>query len=253
MANKDKDEAPIGSTALVQSCARMMSAAWLTREITETSTAPPKSIRGTAYALRYTIASEMGMGFELALKALIQGLSLPPAIKVPEKHDLTLIWSLIPEGIRDEIDTAVERHMHRQFGPELKGRVLPFAKYLRKHNGFLNETVRNRYALQETKAAWRSAEMLTAWRAVGAWITCSDPYQGRDWADGIGTLASYWYVIMRKVLDSRWPEPCADKEEALDLAVRAANQLLGHRYLPRPQTVLGNRQGDRWLGRVEEQ
>ena len=60
----------IGSTALVQSCARMMSAAWLTREITETSTAPPKGISGIAYALRHTIASDLGMGFELALKAL---------------------------------------------------------------------------------------------------------------------------------------------------------------------------------------
>ncbi|MYD98699.1 MAG: hypothetical protein F4X98_15125 [Gammaproteobacteria bacterium] len=253
MANKDKDEPPIGSTALVQSCARMMSAAWLTREITETSTAPPKSISGTAYALRYTIASDMGMGFELALKALIQNLPLSHPVQVPEDHNLRLSWSRVPCDVRDEIDAAVERYMCSQFGRELKGRVLPFAKYLRKHNGFLNETVRNRYALQEKKGAWRSAEMLTAWRAVGAWITCSDPYQGRDWADGIGTLASYWYVIMRKVLDTRWPEPCADKEQALDLAVRAANQLLGHRYLPRPQAAIGNRQGDGWLGRVEEQ
>lgn len=245
MANKDKDEASIGSTALVQSCARMMSAASLTKEITETSTAPPKSISRVAYALRYTIESDLGMGFELALKALIETLSLSPATQMPEDHDLKLIWSLIPGGIRDEIDAAAEGHMCSYFGPEMKGRVLPFAKYLRKHNGFLNETVRNRYALRESKGAWRSAEMLTAWRAVGSWITCSDPYQGRDWADGIGTLASYWYVIMRRVLGTHWPEPCAEKEEALDLAVRAANQLLGHRYLPRPQTVLGNSQGDR--------
>ena len=54
---------------------------------------------------------------------------------------------------------------------------------------------------------------------------------------------SYWCVLMRKVLDTRWPEPWADKGEALDLAVRAANQLLGHQYRPRPQPVLGNRQG----------
>ena len=244
MANKDKDEPSIGSTVLVQSCARMMSAASLTREITETSTAPPKSISRVAYALRYTIASDMGMGFELALKALIHTLSLSPAIQVPEDHDLKSIWSLIPGGIRDEMDAAAERHMGCQFGSELEGRVLPFAKHLREHNGFLNETVRNRYALRESKGAWRSAEMLTAWRAVGSWITCTDPYQGRDWADGIGTLASYWHVIMRKVLDSQWPEPCGDKEEALDLAVRAANQLLGHRYLRIQPPVFGNKQGD---------
>ena len=93
MANKDKDELPIGSTALVQSCARMISAAWLTQEITGTSTAPPQSIGRIAYALRNTIPSDMGMGFELALKALIQNLSLSPAIKIPEDHDLKLIWS----------------------------------------------------------------------------------------------------------------------------------------------------------------
>lgn len=245
MAHKDKEEPLIGSTALVQSCGRMMSAAWLTREITETSTAPPKSISGVAYALRYTIAADLGLGFELALKALIQSLSLSHALEVPREHDLKSVWSRIPSAVRDEIDAAVERHMCSQFGPELKGRVLPFARYLRKHNGFLNETVRNRYALRESNEAWRSAEMLTAWRAVGAWITCSDAYQGRDWADGIGTLGSYWYVIVRKVLDTQWPEPCADREEVLGLAVRAANRLLGHRYLPKPQAVFGNRQGAR--------
>lgn len=239
MAKKGKNEPSVGSTALVQSCARMMSAAWVTREITETSTAPPKSISGIAYALRYTIASDLGIGFELALKALIRNLPLSDPVQIREDHNLRSAWSLIPCDIRDEIDAAVERHMCLHFGSEMKGRVLPFAKYLRKHNGFLNETVRNRYALGEAEGAWRSAEMLTAWRAVGSSITCSDPYQGRDWADGIGTLASYWYVIMRKVLDTQWPEPCDDKEEALDLAVRAANQLLGHRYLPRPQSVFG--------------
>ena len=250
MASKGKEEPPIGSTALVQSCARMMSAAWLTREITETSAAPPKSISGIAYALRYTIASDMGMGFELALKALIRNPPWSQPVQIPEDHDLKLVWSLIPRDVRDEVDAAVERHMCRHFGVEMKGRVLPFAKYVRKHKGFLNETVRNRYALRETKGAWRSAEMLTAWRAVGAWVTCLDSYQGGDWADGIGTLASYWYVIVRKVLDTQWPEPCGDKEEALELAVRAANQLLGHRYLPRRQTAFGNGQGDGWLGRV---
>ena len=243
MANRNNDGSVIGSTAFVQSCARMMSAAWLTREITETSTAPPGGVSGISYALRYTIASDLGMGFELAIKALIQNLASSHEIRIPEDHDLKGAWSLVPDVVRDELDAAVERHMCSQLGPECKGRILPFAKYLRKHGGFLNETVRNRYALRESEEAWRSAEMLTAWRTTGAWIGCLDSYRGRDWADGIVTLTSYWYVIMRKVLDTRWPESCADKEEALDLTVRAANQLLGHQYRPRPQTVFGNRQG----------
>lgn len=248
MASRDENRPIIGSTALVQSCARMMSAAWLTREITETSTAPPKAISGVAYALRHTIASDIGMGFELALKALI--LSLPDAdiVQVPKFHDLGKVWSLVPDTVREEIDAAVERHMRTQYGPEFKGRVLPFAKYLRKHNGLLNGIVRNRYALQHDKETRRSMELLIAWRALGTWVTVSDVYQDRAWADGIGTLASYWYVIMRKVLDTRWPQPCADKKEALDLAIRAANQLVGHRYPPRPQTPIGNNRADRRVG-----
>lgn len=245
MANRDKDSPMIGSTALVQSCARMMSAAWLTREITETSTAPPKDISGIAYALRHTIASDLGMGFELALKALIWNLPGPHNIQVPKSHDLKRIWSLVPGGLRREIDAAVERHMRSQYGPKLHGMVLPFAKYLRKHNGLLNETARNRYALRHDKETQRSMELLIAWRTLGTWITVLDAFEDRSWADGIGTVTSYWYVIVRKILDTQWPEACADKEEALDLAVRAANQLIGHRYPPRPQTPFGNSHGDR--------
>ena len=37
-----------------------------------------------------------------------------------------------------------------------------------------SNTVRDRYALRESEGAWRSAEMLTAWRTTGAWIGCLD-------------------------------------------------------------------------------
>ena len=245
MVKRDENEPMIGGTALVQSCARMISAAWLTREITETSTAPPNDISVIAYALRHTIASDIGMGFELALKALISNLPDPHSVQVPKDHDLGKVWSLVPSAVRKEIDAAVERHMRSQYGPEVNGRVLPFAKYLRKHDGFLNETVRSRYALQHDKETQRSMELLIAWRALGTWVAVSHAYEGRNWADGIGTLTSYWYVIMRKVLDTQWPEPCADKKEALDLAVRAANQMVGHRYPPKPQPPFGSSRGDR--------
>ena len=248
MANRNQNEPMIGSTALVQSCARMMSAAWLTREITETSTAPPKDISGIAYALRHTIASDFGMGFELAVKALIWNLPSPPTVRIPKDHDLKRVWSLVPGRARIEIDAAVERHMRSQYGPELRGMVLPFAKYLRKHNGLLNETVRNRYALRHDKETQRSMELLIAWRALGTWVTVLDAYEDRSWADGVGTLTSYWYVIVRKVLDTQWPEACPDREEALALAVRAANQLVGHRYPTNPQTPFGNSLSNRSLG-----
>ena len=248
MANKDEKEPMIGSAAVVQSCARMMSAAWLTREITETSTAPAKDTSEIAYALRHTIASDMGMGFELALKALIGNLQGSRTVRIPKDHDLRRVWSIVPSGVQNEIDAAVERHMRTYFGEELKGMVLPFARYLCKHNGLLNETVRNRYALLHDEQTQRSMELLIAWRARGTWITVSDTYRDRRWADGIGTLTLYWYVIVRKVLDTQWPEPCADKKEALDLAVRASNQLVGHRYPPRRQAPFGISHGDRELG-----
>ena len=245
MANRDENEPMIGSTALVQSCARMMSAAWLTREITETSTAPPKDISEIAYALRHTVASDIGMGFELAIKALIWNLPGPHTVQVPKDHDLGKVWTLVPGALRKEIDAAVERHMRSQYGLEFTVRVLPFAKYLLKHDGFLNQIVRNRYALQHDKETRRSMELLIAWRALGTWVTVSVAYEGRSWADGIGMLTSYWYVIVRKVLDTQWPEACADKQEALDLTLRAGNQLIGHRYPPRPQASFGNSRGDR--------
>ena len=63
---------PIGSTVFVQACARMMSAPWIERQMAETSTAPLMSTSGVAYALKHTIASNIGMGFELALKSLVE-------------------------------------------------------------------------------------------------------------------------------------------------------------------------------------
>ena len=44
----------------------------------ETSTAPSSGISGIAYAMRYSIASDIGMSFELAIKSVAQGLSPQP-------------------------------------------------------------------------------------------------------------------------------------------------------------------------------
>jgi len=106
---------PIGSTVFVQACARMMSAAWIERQMLETSTAPGMSTSGVAYALRHTIASDIGMGFELALKSLAQGLSpnKDGDPQVPHGHNLPDVWLDLPRHVRDEIDRNVEQLVYR--------------------------------------------------------------------------------------------------------------------------------------------
>lgn len=72
MANKPK-LVEAGCTIFVQACARMMSAAWIRRQMVETSTASSSGISGIAYSMRYSFASDIGMSFELATKSLAQG------------------------------------------------------------------------------------------------------------------------------------------------------------------------------------
>ncbi|MCY4514959.1 MAG: hypothetical protein OXC69_07480 [Candidatus Tectomicrobia bacterium] len=227
--------APIGSTVFVQACARLMSAAWIDRQMLETSTAPGMNTSGVAYALRFTIASDIGMAFELALKSLVQGLSPnndgdPQVLK---GHDLRSEgWHDIPPGIQDEIDNEVEQLVCCRYGAEMKGKVLPFAQYLEKHNDFLNETVNNRYAL-ERGGTWKS-EVLFVNKNVGIEFAL-ETYDGQSCGDGIGVLTAYWYAIMSKALGVRWPdaecsvkeELCAERDEARALMGRAAHQMTG--------------------------
>ena len=57
MSKKKPKPVTTGSTIFVQACARMMSAAWIRRQIDETSTASLLDISGVAYAMRHTVAS----------------------------------------------------------------------------------------------------------------------------------------------------------------------------------------------------
>ena len=228
---------PIGSTVFVQACARMMAAAWIERQMLETSTAPGMSTSGVAYALRHTIASDIGMGFELALKSLAQGLS-PNKDGDPQVlhgHTLSNLWVDLPRPIRDEIDSDVEQLVYRKYDVQgdLKGKVLPFANYLEKHKDFLNETVDNRYALERGET-WIS-EVLFVDRIDGGQVSLGTLENGEQSADGIGVLTAYWYAIMTKALALRWPEKlcsrdegfCAERGEARALMDRAAHQMTG--------------------------
>ena len=227
----------IGSTVFVQACAKMMSAAWIERQMLETSTAPGMSTSGVAYALRHTIASDIGMAFELALKSLAQGLSpnKDGEPQVPHGHNLPDIWLVLPRHVRDEIDRNVEQLAYRKYDVhgDLQGKILPFAKYLEKHKEFLNKTVDNRYALERGET-WMS-EVLFVDRIDGGQVSLDTFMDGKQNADGIGVLTAYWYAIMTKALALRWPKKLCDsdegfrteRDEARALMDRAAHQMTG--------------------------
>ena len=224
----------IGSTVFVQACARVMSAAWIGRQIRETSTAPGMSISGTAYALRHTFASDIGMGFELAVKSLMQGLSPnedgePQVLKT---HNLIgSLWKDINDDIQSEIDVDTEFGVCTRYGTYNAGKILPFTKYLVKHEEFLNETVKNRYALAgDTR--WKSDHRFV--RPISP--IARETYNGKTCVDGIGVLMAYWWAIMRKAHKLRWPdELCesdeartSDRDEAWKMVNRAIGQMFGN-------------------------
>ena len=235
MAKKKPKLVEIGSTAFVQACARMMSATWIRRQIAEVSTAPPMGISGIAYSMRFTVASDLGMAFELAVKSLTQGLSSKKdgEPQVFDSHDLlTDLWGEIPECVRLEIDQDAEDVVCETYGDDNAGKVLTFAEYLDKHKEFLNRTVGNRYAIAGM-AQWKSDHSFI----VGSrWFSISkETYNGRSCVDGIGVLVAYWRAIMKHARDLRWNDShcgkdkrfAAERDEAWNLVERAAGQAIG--------------------------
>ena len=224
---------PIGSTVFVQAAAWMMSAAWIRKQIQDTSTAPPMSISGIAYAMRHTVASQIGMAFELALKSLAQGLSANPdgQPQVLQSHRLIEdLWDDIPDALQTRIDANVDSAVQGTFGDEYAGKALAFGSYLRKHRQFLDATVANRYALPG-QHVWKSDH-----RFMRPWFPiASETYQGKPCVDGIGVLMAYWWAIMRQARRMRWEEArCAedpalkaDRDEAWALVDRATAQMFG--------------------------
>ena len=224
---------PIGPTAFVQACARMMSAAWIRRQIDETSTGPPFTISGVAYALRFTVASDIGMAFELALKSLVQGLSLnedgqPQVLK--GHHLMSYMWEDIDCSIRNEVDENAELAFCRSHGSDKAGKILPFSKYVEKHTAFLNQTVDNRYAIgadDQWEPDHRFLQPIARFHV--------ETYDGRFYFDGLDVLLAYWWAIMNKALELRWPEVicvkdkdvASDRDEARALTKRAIRQMFG--------------------------
>ena len=235
MPQKPPKPVEAGSTIFVQACARMMSAAWIRKQIRDTSTAPGLDVSGIAYSMRYTVASDIGMAFELAVKSVAQGLS-PNQDGEPQvlnSHDLlSHLWEKgVSAKARAEIDQNAESAVCRRYGDHHAGKVLPFAKYLEKHAEFVNRTVGNRYALPgETQ--WKSDHRLV----LGAWFSIADErYNNKQCVDGVGVLLAYWWAIMESAWRHRWEEErcesdealAADREEADNLMERAVHQMLG--------------------------
>ena len=237
MAKNEPTLVKIGSTAFVQACARMMSATWIRRQIAETSTAPPMGISGIAYSMRFTVASDIGMAFELAVKSVSQGLSLNKdgEPQVLNSHDLlSVLWKEIPGPVRLEIDQDAEDGVCETYGDDNAGQVLTFAEYLEKHREFLNRTVDNRYAIGG-KAQWKSDHrfIVSIW-----WFPFSrETYNGRSCVDGIGVLTAYWRAIMKKARDLRWNDShcgkdkrfAEERDEAWNLVERAVDQTIRRR------------------------
>ena len=233
MSEKHPDRVETGSTIFVQACARMMSAAWLRKQILETSTAPGLGVSGIAYSMRYTVASDIGMAFELALKSVAQGLSpnQDGEKQVPKSHDLlSHLWSDIPCPVRAQVDQDAESAVCRAFGDRHRGKVLPFAEYVEKHAEFLNRTVGNRYALPG-EAQWKSDHRLV----MNRWFHIADnDYNDKRCVDGVGVLLAYWRALMETAWQLRWEEErceldealATDREEARNLVNRAVEQML---------------------------
>ena len=236
MSKKQLKRVPIGDTVFVQACARLWSAAWIKRQIKETSTAPsPLDISGIAYAMRYTFASDIGMAFELALKTLKQGLSCnkdgEPQVK--KSHDLHVLWNdLKSDCVQLEIDQAVESTICKRYGADNAGKVICFSEYLERHETFFD--VHIRYA-NPKKNPELSFHVFIASHIKPPVLCISEKNgKGTNYVDSIAVLLSYWEAIMWKAWRLRWPDRnceideglAVDREEAKKLMKKAMNQLL---------------------------
>ena len=228
--------AEAGSFIFVQSCARMMGAAWIIRQIEEASTAPGMSISGIASAMSSTVASDIGMAFELAVKAVAQGLSDAPdgEPQVLSSHELSRhLWPSLPASIQQEINDLAQRGVSNQYGTEHEGMVLSFEEYLEKHKDFLDRTVSNRYDLPGEEQ-WKSNHRFII-RPLFRHGVAIESHNGEEWVDGRGVLITYWWAIMKTACGLRWEDArckanedlAADRDEAWGLVIRAISQMLG--------------------------
>ena len=204
--------------------------------------------------MRYTIASDIGMAFELGIKTVIQGLSPNEdgEAQVPGSHDLLSdLWGSIPANVRSDVDADAESCVCNAYGPDNSGKVLPLSQYLQKHGDFLNRTVLNRYAVEGGRDQFRSDAQFV----LVPFPKTQSSYKGIDCVDGVWVLMSYWRAIMKKARELRWDdERCktdeslaADRDEAWDLVEKAIGQMFGNLKIMTQEELQEKRLGS--LGR----
>ena len=107
---------------------------------------------------RHFLGSLLGMSFELALKGLLISLDDPPDQRVgfPKKHDLPLLWGLVPSAVREEIELEAKE----------RGVQGPLAEWFVEHGAFLS--VEDRYPQKRAKGRqkWKTTVGLLLPRAL---------------------------------------------------------------------------------------
>ena len=107
---------------------------------------------------RNFLGSLLGMSFELALKGLLITIDDPAGHRIgfPKKHNLRLLWGLVPEPVRKEIEL------------ETKERAIqgPLAEWFAKHGAFLSVEDRYPQKRPEGRQKWRTTVRLLLPRAL---------------------------------------------------------------------------------------
>ena len=107
---------------------------------------------------RHFLGSLLGMSYELALKALLISLDDPPNRRVgfPKKHDLCLLWSLVPCDVQAEIE---EEALERNFRDSLSNWFL-------QHEAFLSPQDRYPQSGDQDREKWRTSTRLVLPRVM---------------------------------------------------------------------------------------
>ena len=120
---------------------------------------PGQMISGVAETFyRHFLGSLLGMSFELALKGLLISLDDPAGQRFgfPKKHDLPLLWNLVPGAVQTEVEFQAKR----------RGVQIPLAGWFEEHGDFLS--VEDRYPEKRAtgRHKWRTTARLLLPRAL---------------------------------------------------------------------------------------
>ncbi len=101
---------------------------------------------------RHFLGSMLGMSYELALKALLISLDDPPDHRVgfPKKHDLCLLWSVVPYDVQTEIERDAKQ----------RGVQQSLADWFAQHGAFLSVDDRYPQTGGKDRQKWQTTARL---------------------------------------------------------------------------------------------